>query len=165
MPAGDMMTRDELAGMIAVQSKNVEQLTVIANHLATIVERENKIYDRLYNGIAKEISTAVIEAVEESHLSTNKLLDAQAACCANACKAMPELIKKEMDGSKVATDMGHVKWFIGIVGVVIIVASVIVNLISKKSVDDAFMHDLKTAVSDYTNDVLVANKVVRDHAI
>lgn len=162
---GDVMTRDELAGMITVQSKNVEQLTVIANHLATIVERENKIYERLYNGIAKEISGAVIEAVEESHLSTNRLLDAQAACCANMCKALPDLIKKEMDGSKVAADMGHVKWFIGIVGVVIIVASVIVNLISKKSVDDAFMHDLKAAFATYTTEVLADNKVVHNHAL
>ena len=71
------VSRDELKAMVDVQSKNVEQLTVIANHLATIVDRENKIYERLYNGLAKDISGSIIGELNERCMVLGKKIDDQ----------------------------------------------------------------------------------------
>jgi hypothetical protein len=131
--AGELVTRDELKAMVEVQSKNVEQLTVIANHLSTIVERENKIYDRLYNGLSKEISTAVISSIEKLAESVDECRDRQVSQCAAAGNVIDEKLKN----CDMAKDIGHTKWFIGIVGVIVIVSTIIVNAIVKTGTDDS----------------------------
>lgn len=129
--SGETVTRDELKAMVEVQSKNVEQLTVIANHLSTIVDRENKIYERLYNGLSKEISTAVIAAVEKLAEAVEECKERQVHQCAAAGTVLDDKLKN----CDMAKDIGHTKWFIGIVGVIIVVATVVVNAVVKTNMD------------------------------
>ncbi len=49
------LTKDEFRALLEIQAKNVEQLTTIANHLAIMVDTQNDIHARLYNGMTKEI--------------------------------------------------------------------------------------------------------------
>ena len=130
------VSRDELKAMVDVQSKNVEQLTVIANHLATIVDRENKIYERLYNGLAKDISGSIIGELNERCMVLGKKIDDQQIKCNAVCTGIGTLIRAEIENSSISKDIGHVKWFVGIVGLVIIVASVVVNGIVRHNTED-----------------------------
>ena len=150
--SGDTVSRDELKTMIEVQSKNVEQLTVIANHLNSIVERETKIYERLYNGISKEISSAVIKSLEVNCDGIKDIMRTQATECANTCTKFPELVKKELDASSISKDVGHMKWFVSIIGVLIVIASIIVNMVTKKAEEDKFVENLKKAISSVNSD-------------
>ena len=128
----DSVTRDELKSIIEIQSKNVEQLTIIANHLSTIVDRENKIYERLYNGLAKDISNAVndrlykieacLEDAREKRVATNQQLKTEFSAV--------------LSNSTLSKDMGHIKWFISIVGVLIVVTSVLMNVIVRKGAEE-----------------------------
>ena len=50
----DEITKAELNAMIEVQAKSAEHLAHIAKSLSDIVAREEKIYNRLYNGMSKK---------------------------------------------------------------------------------------------------------------
>lgn len=148
MTPSDAVTRDELKSIIEIQSKNVEQLTVIANHLSTIVDRENKIYERLYNGLAKDISSAVNARLIKIEELMEDTRDRQAGQCA----AASPLLKQELTGilanSTLSKDMGHIKWFISIVGVLVVVASVLIGGINRKEEAYNIVKQFKEQVID-----------------
>jgi hypothetical protein len=116
--SGELITKEELQVMIDIQSKNVQQLTTIANQLSIIVEKENKIQDRLFNGFVKDIAEAVGE-------STAKCIK----------DSLPNMLKVEIENSKVSRDMEYTKWFIGIVGTVIVVALVVLRGLDNRWID------------------------------
>lgn len=151
---GENVSREELKAMVEVQSKNVEQLTIIANHLANIVDRENKIYERLYNGMAKEIASTVITHVQTLRDLVEETKDCQAEQCAAAKETIAEVIEEKLSNSTIAKDIGHVKWFVGIVGVAIIVASVVLNGMFRKNDDDNYMKKLQTVIESYASEVV-----------
>lgn len=124
----EVITNIELQAIIGVQSKNVEQLTIIANHLSTIVERENKIYDRLYNGISKEISDKVIEVVKNCNLNCGESHGSLITKIDN----LPTTIQDKINNSNISKDMEHVKWFVGIVGLLIVAATIILRGIDSR---------------------------------
>jgi hypothetical protein len=59
------ITRAEIQAMIDVQSKSVEQLTIIAKSLQDISAKEEKIQTRLFNGLGKEITEAICKSMKE----------------------------------------------------------------------------------------------------
>jgi len=68
----DPLTREEVKAMLDVQTKNTEQMVLIAQRLQKIVEQnisiadcQEKVVNRLYNGLAKEIKDGVKEALTE----------------------------------------------------------------------------------------------------
>lgn len=152
--SGEPVTRDELKAMVDVQSKNVEQLTVIANHLATIVDRENKIYERLYNGLSKEISAAIISSVDKVHELVAATKDGQANQCAAAKENFGDMLEEKLSNCGISKDIGHVKWFVGAVGLIIIVSSVIVNGLVRNSANAAQTQDIKAIVQHFEQDIL-----------
>lgn len=131
--SSEIVSREELKAMIEVQSKNVEQLTVIANHLATIVERENKIYERLYNGLAKDISNSITTAIDALKESVDVSKEKQTTQCAAASPLLSGTLNTALENCSMSKDIGHVKWFVGIVGVVIVVATVILGGIDRRN--------------------------------
>lgn len=163
------VTKEELKAMIEVQSKNVEQLTVIANHLSTIVERENKIYERLYNGLSKEISGAIIVMIEKLKEEVEETKKGQTTQCAAATTTLKTTFAEELSNSSIAKDIGHVKWFIGIVGVVIIVATVILNGIGRKNegydllkqIKYELSHTIEPQSQDLTDHMTKAHEVIQ----
>ena len=69
------ITKAELAAMIEVQAKSVEQLTIIAKSLTDIVAKEEKIQQRLYNGLGKEIRDDVVKDIKECNKETVKIVE------------------------------------------------------------------------------------------
>ncbi len=68
------ITKAEIQAMIEVHAKSVEQLSTIANNLATISSQQEKICTRLYNGLGKDICKGVKEAIEENEKARNKVV-------------------------------------------------------------------------------------------
>lgn len=58
------ITKAELQAMIEVQAKSAEQLATIAGALKDIVDREEKISNRLFNGLSKDVALAVCTEVK-----------------------------------------------------------------------------------------------------
>ena len=68
----DPLTREELKAMLEVQTKNTEQMVLIAQRLQKITEQhseladcQKRVIDRLYNGLAKEIKDEVRDSIAE----------------------------------------------------------------------------------------------------
>ena len=71
----DEITKAEIQAMIEVQAKSAEQLATIAGALKDIVDREEKISNRLFNGLSKDISANVTEKVLAGQVTIVKELD------------------------------------------------------------------------------------------
>jgi hypothetical protein len=113
---GEGLTRDELKMMLEVQSKNVEQLTIIAKSLQDIVAREEKIQARLYNGMGKEIAETVIKEMKECNSD-----------CASHHKTLLEGQKTSGNEHKIIVEsLNFIKWtIVSLFGLVTIAALII----------------------------------------
>lgn len=69
------ITRAEIQAMLEVQAKSVEQLTVIARSLQDISAKDEKISERLYNGLGKEIIDGLSKILKDCEMARNKDLD------------------------------------------------------------------------------------------
>ena len=70
----DEITKAELNAMIDVQAKSAEHLAHIAKSLSDIVAREEKICNRLYNGMSKEIKDEVVKEIKDCNATTAKVI-------------------------------------------------------------------------------------------
>jgi hypothetical protein len=110
------LTKDEFRALLEIQAKNVEQLTTIANHLTTIVDTENSIHDRLHNGMGKEIAQMVVKH-QEDMLVFEKEKE----------KSLEEKFQETLEHCHIARDIRHTKWFVGALGLVIIISLVVIK--------------------------------------
>lgn len=130
------MTKEEIRAMIEVQSKNVEQLTIIANHLSNIADRETKIYERLYNGLAKDIASTVLKEVESTHASLSKIIYDHNKTCAEFPEKIAISVRTELEHASMTKDAKHVKWFVGVIGLILVFTNVIVTVVSRRNSDN-----------------------------
>jgi hypothetical protein len=113
------ITKDEIKAIIETQSKATEQMVIVAGHLKTIADEQKKISAMMTNGLKKEIIDGIITKVDEHFKEAGKVF--------HSCNI-------KMD--KVGTDVTHAKWFIGVVGTVVIVVTVILRIIGLSSIDN-----------------------------
>ena len=71
----DEITKAEIRAMIEVQAKSAEQLTTIAGALKDIVNHQEKISEKLSNGLCKSITEAVNTRAAECQGTITKELD------------------------------------------------------------------------------------------
>jgi len=123
------ITREEMRAVVEVQSKNTEQMLAVVKSLERIIETQNhitllqeKLVEKLSNGMKKEIAH---EVVTELTLSCEPLM-------ANIKKGCELMQDRTPLIHKIAEDIDRVKWFIGIVGFVIVVSTVILRGIDSK---------------------------------
>ena len=124
------ITREEMKAAMDVQSKNTEQMLAVVKHLEKIVDTQThisqlqeKLVEKLTNGLKHEISHEVI---------TDLTL---------ACEPFVENIKRSCELlkdrtpviSRISADIERVKWFVGVVGLVIIVSTVILRGIETRA--------------------------------
>ena len=148
----EAISKDELKIMLEVQSKSTEQLTIIASHLATIVDRENKIQERLYNGMAKEISTSLASTLKEV---ADNIIHNQTKIMENIIKVnenmtekietIPPTLSETLDKTKTAKIIRGVALLVGMVTIVVMISTVVLDVLQKKvSIGDG----LHTIVTD-----------------
>jgi len=118
------ITREEMRAVIEVQSKNTEQMLAVVKSLERIIETQNhisilqeKLVEKLSNGIKKEIAHEV--TIELTSILSPTISDVHKTC---------ELLQERTPTiMKISTDIDRVKWFVGIVGLVVVVSTVILR--------------------------------------
>jgi len=92
----DEITKVEIQAMINVQAKSAEHLALIAKSLSDIVSREEKIHQRLYNGLGKEIVDGIAKVVKDCDTGHAK-----------------EVLEIKTLATKVSADVAFLKWIYG----------------------------------------------------
>lgn len=146
---GDI-NKDELQLMLQVITKNTEQAAILieknlqlANKIQELQAEQTKTNSRLYNGMAKEISEAVIAQVKECnstcgvhHKNLNDSLKEFMDKCDEVKKSQPteEKIKNIFDNSSIAKSINVLTVIMGAIGFVIITAVVVIKVIDSREV-------------------------------
>lgn len=111
------MTKEEVHALIEVQNKATEQMVTIATSLHVIMEEQKEILRKLSNGIKKEI----VEGVKlETVICSERLLN-EINVVHTMLNDRGRLLKRVDD------NMTFTKWFVGIVGIAIIIATVVLR--------------------------------------
>ena len=101
------ITKDEIKAIIETQSKATEQMVIVAGHLKTIADEQKKISAMMSNGLKKEIVDSIVNSVNENFKEAGKVFQ--------SCNVKMDTVKN---------DVQHAKWFIAIVGVLIVVLTI-----------------------------------------
>ena len=116
----ERISKEELKAMLSVQEKSTQQLEKIATALAVIVEINNKIYNRIHEGMATEIVDGVQRIVEVHDISIKSKVS--------------DVREKVVDVNKVASSSNkYLGWFTivsGAIGTIVIVSIVVLKLIT-----------------------------------
>lgn len=128
------ITKEELAAQNELYSKNNVLFEKLLATQDKIIEQQEKIANRLYNGMAKEISDAVIQKCTScSEKVTSKLNDISNNLDSTDKEGTvaSRLLSISKDSK---TNKGYAEkaaWFIGITGFVVIVVEVVVKFLNK----------------------------------
>jgi len=134
------ITREEMRAVIEVQSKNTEQMLAVVKSLERIIETQNhisilqeKLVEKLSNGIKKEIAHEV--TIELTSVLSPTISDVHKTC---------ELLQERTPTiMKISTDIDRVKWFVGIVGLVVVVSTVILRGIDMRVITNNQIEQIK----------------------
>ena len=126
------ITKEELAAFTDAHSRSAIALERITDRLEDIALKQDKIIDKLTNGVTHNIIEGVTTNYNATHKETIASLDRIEA--SNKPEAVKTMLKETIDNSSMAKDVGYAKWFIGIVGLVVIVALVIIRGIDTRIV-------------------------------
>ena len=113
---GGEVTKQDLEMLMSNQEKYTQQMVLIATRLQGISETNQKIVDKMMNGMTRDIVEGVIAGV-----------DAREAVQAERRKDWGEKI------TRTDKNIERAAWFIGIVGLVIVVATVTINGIDRRN--------------------------------
>lgn len=111
--ADDSIKREEIKALMDVHAKATEQMVLIAERLKVITDIQNKISDKLSNGLAKQIGESLKEALD-------------------ACKTavVTEIAPIKKDFKEIKDSVNWLKILYGVLGLVILIASVILKHIA-----------------------------------
>lgn len=127
------ISREELAAFTEAHSKTAVALEKITGTLEDITQKQDKLVDRMTNGVTDSIITGVVSNYETTHKGTIASLDRIESYTKEMKDALilrlPTLVEEKLNNSDMAKDIQHTKWFIGIVGAAIVVAMVIIRVI------------------------------------
>jgi hypothetical protein len=135
MPPDEGITRDELKLMMEVQSKATEQMVLIADRLKEIVDAQKLALDN-HNKILIELSN-----VKGSEISAQKSAD-----------------KVETIIENMKNDITHAKWFIVIISLTIIVATVVLRGIDNRLLFTKTTEQSQEALKNEETTVVKQNK-------
>jgi hypothetical protein len=126
----DVISKEELKAFTEAHEKTATVLEKIAGQLESITVTQNKLVDSLTNGIADKIIEGVTKNYNSVHKETIESLKRLEECS----KEVPVKIKESFDNTSMAKDISFTKWFVGIVGAVVIVATIILRGIDNRSI-------------------------------
>jgi Na+/phosphate symporter len=124
---GNEITKDELNAFTAAHEKTATVLEKIAGQLEQIVTKIDKVADKLDNGITDVIIDGVTKNYNQVHKETIDSLNRIENATVIVVEKVPEKVKEIISNSEISKDIQHVKWFVGIVGIVTIIALVIIR--------------------------------------
>ena len=126
------VSKEELIAFTEAHSKSAVALERITETLENITQKQDKIIDKMSNGLSEVIIRGIVDNYASIHKETVADL-IRIECNQKDIKEailskIPEVVSEKLTNSGIAKDLGYIKWFIGIVGMVIIVATVILKL-------------------------------------
>lgn len=127
------ISREELVAFTEAHSKTAVALDKITGTLEAITQKQDRLVEKMTNGITDSIVDGVVSNYENTHKGTVASLDRIESYTKEMKDALilrlPTLVEEKLRNSDMAKDIQHTKWFVGIVGVAIIVAMVIIRVI------------------------------------
>jgi len=178
---GDALTKEEFKAALEVQAKATEQMVLIATSLREITVELKEVHSRLSNGAIKDIVQGVTENYSGIHKETVSCLlrieeyqkDTQDMLTSDVLvkkisdtistgtlsriedaiiTKLPVTIIERFNNSGMAKDLDRAKWFIGIVGIAIVVATVVIRGI-----------DTRFVAGNQDKEIQRVEKVLADH--
>jgi len=123
--------------LVEVQTKATEQMINIANSLHVLAEEQKEILHRLTNGMKKEI----IDGVKLEMTICNEKLTGELSQVHEMLDSRGDTIKRIDD------NINYTKWFVGIVGIVIVIATVILRGLEMRQADLVHQQDYQVIQS------------------
>jgi hypothetical protein len=117
------ISKEELNAFTEAHIKSSVALEKIAERLENILNSQEVIVAKMTNGMPDTIIKGVVDNYNNTHKETVKSLERIEAKLSQT----PVDVIEKVSNSSIAKDIEHVKWFVGIVGVVVIVALVILR--------------------------------------
>ena len=121
------ITREELNAMTQAYEKSATALEKIANQLEQIALKTDKLCDKLDNGMSDAIIAGVTTNYNQVHKETIDTLARIENFSIKTVDTVPVIVKEIINNSSISKNMEHIKWFVGIVGIVIIISTVIIR--------------------------------------
>jgi len=140
---GDI-SREELNAFTSSHEKVAGVLEKIAGQLERITLSQEKLLDKMSNGITKDIIEGVTHNYNTIHKETIVSLEKIQKFNDNT----PTLIDDKITNSQIAKDIQHVKWFVGIIGTVIVVALVVIRGLDMRHYFSLQKEDIRQIVTE-----------------
>jgi len=129
----DIVTRTSLNAFTEATTKSATEMEKIVSTLQILIEKQDKMVEKITNGMVSEIVEGVMNNYNATHKETIECLKRVEECAKEVKETMPNVVKEVVSNSVVAKDIEHVKWFVAIVGIAIIVSSVIMRNIDNRA--------------------------------
>jgi len=154
----EAITREELKAIVETQSKATEQMVLVAKSLSDILFEQKKLTEKLANGALKDVIQQILEHVDSRFDLMNKSLEDHRihvlSCQEKLIEALQDFKPKVTDDIPeikeslvvVKDDIKLSKWFIGIVGIAIIITTTIIRGIDNKTLSPAQIKQLMSHV-------------------
>ncbi len=111
------ITKEDIQSLMANQERYTQQMMLIATKLTDIADSNKKIVEKITNGLTKDIIDAI-----------SKKIDEKEAVQADRRHEWGVSIKKAAEG------VDRIWWFVGIVGLVIIIANVVIRGVDTQAI-------------------------------
>lgn len=142
------ISKEELSVLTQTTIKYATELEKIVSSLQLVVEKQDKIVDRVFNGMVHEIVDGITKNYDNTHKETVVALET----LRNAVEVnrnilvdkIPEQITTQLQNSSIARDVEHTKWFVAIISIISILVVVFFRLtgINSLSKDNAIIEHL-----------------------
>lgn len=129
---GNEINKEHLEAFTEATIKSATVLEKIVSTLEIIIEKQDKLLDRIFNGMIDEIISGVTNNYNNSHKETVDCLNRLEQCNTHMKENFPDDIEQKLRTSPWAEDIKYTKWFVAIVGIVVIIATVILNALDNR---------------------------------
>jgi hypothetical protein len=125
------ITREELNAFTSAHEKTATVLEKIAGQLEQITTKTDKLIEKLDNGLVTSVIDGVTHNYNAVHKETIDCLSRVEKAIENnrsiLADKVPDELAEKLANSSIAKDIDKAKWFIGIVGIVVVIAIVIIR--------------------------------------
>lgn len=123
------ISKEELSAFTEAHTKLAVTLGRVTDALESITQKQDKLLDKITNGVSDSIVKGVTANYDNTHKETISTLDRIEKGMVDFCSKVPTLIDEKLINSSISKDIEHTKWITGAVGLVVIIAMVILRII------------------------------------
>ena len=126
------VSKEELSAFTESNTKSAIALERVTDALELIIQKQDKLFDKMTNGVSETIIKGIITNYDNTHKETVASLDRLEGKSKEILEALEDRIpltfEEKLKNSSISRDIEHVKWLVSIVGIVVIIAMVILRI-------------------------------------